>query len=250
MFNRYFINTILVLIFREWRRISMEPSRIIGILLQPLLFLLVFGAGFHHSFFYRNSDTNYITFFFPGILGLVLLFSSIYATITLVDDKKCGFFRLVLLAPAGVLAAISGKIIATWILGFLQSILFLWLILFLPINASLTVLFYSLCILLLSSLMLAILGVLCAYLSPSSSAFHAIMSIILLPMWLLSGAMFPLDGVLKYLSIINPMFYVVSLLRSNLLSSELLWKNIIFIIIFIFLFTLSLIAIAKKKPLT
>jgi ABC-2 type transport system permease protein len=214
------------------------------------LFLLVFGAGFHDSFFYKQKDISYILFFFPGILGLVLLFSSIYSTITLVDDKKCGFFRLVLVGPGGVFAAIFGKILATAFLGFIQSALFLLLIFVLPITYTWWSLLYSLLVIFLGAFMFAVLGVLCAYLSPSSSAFHAIMSIVLLPMWLLSGAMFPLPGYLTALSIINPMSYVVSALRGNFLSLSLLWKDCVFMVIFILVFTMALTVVIRKRPLT
>lgn len=215
------INTILLLMSREWRRVVMEPSRLVGVLAQPLLFLLVFGAGFHETFVWSSHKTSYIAFFFPGVLGLVVLFSSIYATLTLVDDKKCGFFRLVLAGPGGILGAILGKVLSTAALGFTQAILFLCLLIVLPLPITLSTFLLLVLVLLLAALLFAMIGVLFAWLSPSPSAFHALMSVVLIPMWLLSGAMFPLSGFLYGLNIINPMGSVVSALRSLLLGTGL-----------------------------
>lgn len=214
-------NTVLLLMSREWRRVLMEPSRLVGVLAQPLLFLLVFGAGFHETFVWSSHKTSYIAFFFPGVLGLVVLFSSIYATLTLVDDKKCGFFRLVLAGPGGVFGAILGKVLATAALGFMQALLFLSLLIVLPLPITLLTFSLLVVVLFLAALLFAMIGVLFAWLSPSPSAFHALMSVVLIPMWLLSGAMFPLNGFLYGLNSINPMGSVVSALRSLLLGTGL-----------------------------
>lgn len=217
-FNGLWI-AVVQLTLREWRRLLIEPSRVVGILLQPLLFLLVFGVGFHASFRLDGATVHYADFFFPGVLGLVVLFSSIYATLTLVEDKKCGFFRLALVGPGGVLGAVLGKCCATFTIGFAQSCLFLPLALVLDITLTLSMLMTSVALLALASLVFAVIGVSFAWLCPSASAFHALMSVILIPMWLLSGAMFPLEGrVLSILAAVNPMAYVVSGLRVILLD--------------------------------
>lgn len=235
-----------LLIRREWSRMLMEPSRVFGVLLQPLVFLAVFGLGFHQSF--NFGQTSYSSFFYPGILGLVVLFSSIYATLTLVEDKKCGFFRLVLVGPAGVRGAILGKVLATTSLGFCQSLLFLPLSFFLPIKHDFITLTSCTLLLLLGSWCFAMLGVLFAWICPSSSAFHALMSVILIPMWLLSGAMFPLpEGMLSILSFLNPMAYLVNALRSTLLDSLADPFDVLMLALFSLLF-LGLLLKASNKP--
>jgi ABC-2 type transport system permease protein len=215
-------NLTLLLVQREWRRVFMEPTRLVGMMLQPLLFLAVFGLGFANSFSLADGrDLSYAAYFFPGILGLVVLFSSIYATLTLVEDKKCGFFRLVLVSPGGVAGAIVGKVVATMSLGLVQSLLFLLLVLVLPLQIGLSHLACICTFLLLGSLCFAIIGVCFAWLSPSSSAFHALMSVILIPMWLISGAMFPLDSkFLAALAYANPMAYLVSGLRAEFVGEH------------------------------
>lgn len=240
-------NTSFLLVRREWLRLLMEPSRMLGVLLQPLVFLAVFGAGFNQTF--RMDDTNYTAFFFPGILGLVVLFSSIYATLTLVEDKKCGFFKLVMVGPGGVLGALLGKVLATLSLGFSQSLLFLPIAYFLPINHDAKTFLLVIAFLFLGSLCFSLIGVLFAWICPSSSAFHALMSVILIPMWLLSGAMFPLPlGVLSWLSFFNPMSYLVLGLRSQFLEAKPLLGNLMFLGVFSVLFAMVLWFLSKRRP--
>lgn len=242
---------IVQLTLREWRRLLSEPSRVVGILVQPLLFLLVFGFGFHSTFRLGSSVIRYADFFFPGILGLVVLFSSIYATLTLVDDKKCGFFRLVLVGPGGVAGAVIGKVIATFSLGLLQSFLFVPLAAGLGIEITLEVLLKTFLFLALGSLVFSFIGVCFAWLSPSPSAFHALMSVILIPMWLLSGAMFPLDTkALSILGMINPMAYLVAGLRVSLLDLPgSFFENLFGLVIFLIMSSSLLILAVRLRPI-
>ncbi len=244
-------NTIGLLIGREFKRVLKEPSRLLGILIQPLLFLTVFGSGFHRSFMWsESSETSYAAFFFPGILGLVVLFSTIYATLTLVEDKKCGLFRLVIISPSGVLGAIAGKVLATALMGFCQSCLFLPLMWVLDIKASLASLMMVFLLLALGSFVCALLGVLFAWLSPSSAAFHALMSVVLIPMWLLSGAMFPLSGTwFQVLGKINPMTYLVSSLRAVMLGHDFSFDAMLALMLFSFLISVLLTLLVSARPL-
>jgi ABC-2 type transport system permease protein len=239
------------MIGREFKRFFSEPSRIVGMLVQPLLFLLVFGLGFHKSFSWSKiNEASYAAFFYPGILALVVLFAAIYATLTLVDDKRCGFFLLSITAPGGVFGALLGKIIATTILAFLQALLFLPVMFFLSLSLSAQAFFCLLGFLFLGSLCLAILGVMLAWLSPSSSAFHALMSIILIPSWLLSGAMFPLEDIkLKVLARFNPMSYLVDALRELFFMHSTSFTNAIFLLIYGFVFSVLLCIAVRKKPI-
>lgn len=251
MNQKYFIyvKAINILILREFQRIKMEPSRLMGMILQPLIFWLIFSLGFNNNFIYKlnNLNISYKSYFFPGILGLVLLFASIYSTLTLVEDKKCGFFKFVICSPVGIFGAILGKILATSIIGFIQSLLFLPLAFFIfDINNNI---FLMLPILLLGSLTFSVLGIIFAIISPSSSAFHALMSIILIPMWLLSEAMFPLKNTfLDFILYINPMSYLVSILRIICLNSnENLSFNLMALAIFLILLLFVLFLLIRKK---
>lgn len=245
------VSGIWLMVRREFLRVKMEPSRIAGMLVQPLLFLVVFGLGFHQSFILKErADISYAAFFYPGILGLVVLFSSIYATLTLVDDKKCGFFRLMTISPAGLYGALLGKTLATTILGFCQSLLFLPLLFFLPLKEFSFSLGSTLGLLLLGSFCCSLVGIFLAWISSSASAFHAFMSVILIPMWLLSGAMFPIeDSVFYWPSFINPMSYLVTGLRGSMLGMTAIIPHMIALIIFCVLITFALLLAVKKRPL-
>jgi ABC-2 type transport system permease protein len=247
----FFMTGINVLILREYQRIKMEPSRLFGMMLQPLMFWLIFGLGFNNNFSYKSNyiDISYKAYFFPGILALILLFASIYSTLTLVEDKKCGFFKFMLCSPVGIASAIVGKILATALVGFTQSLLFLPFAFFI-FNFT-NKMFLLVPLLLLGSLVFSVLGVIFAVISPSSSAFHALMSIILIPMWLLSEAMFPLKNtVLNFILFINPMSYLVKTLRIILLNTdEKLSFNIIVLAIFFILLSFILYLLIKNKPL-
>lgn len=241
------MNTVWLLCIREWRRMMMEPSRVLGVMLQPLLFLFVFGVGFDGSFFLEGRDVRYISFFYPGILGLVVLFASIYATLTLVEDKKCGFFRLILCGPGGVGFAVLGKVLATAILGFMQGLLFFLLLPFLSIKLSFWSVVASMVWLLLGALCFSVMGVLCAWISPSSSSFHALMSIVLIPMWLLSGAMFPVEkGAFYWLSFVNPMSYFVDGLRAILIDNSG-QPNVLGLFIFLALLSVTLMVVSRRR---
>lgn len=242
---------IWLMVRREFLRIKMEPSRIAGMLLQPLLFLLVFGLGFHRSFLLPDHrELSYAAFFYPGILGLVVLFSSIYATLTLVDDKKCGFFRLMTISPAGLFGAVVGKVCATTILGFSQSLLFLPLVWFLPIELHTISLGATLSLLFLGAFCCSLTGVFLAWLSPSPSAFHALMSVLLIPMWLLSGAMFPIkDTIFWWPSFVNPMSHLVDGLRGSMLGISSSLPHLVALVVCSIFIGCALIVIVERRPL-
>lgn len=244
------IKTIAVLILREWQKMLSEPSRIAGIVLQPLIFLGVFGLGFHDSFSWGKAPTiSYSAYFFPGILALVVLFASIFSSLTLVDDKKQGFFRYAVIGPYGLMGALIGKILATASLGFCQACLFLLLAYFLPFPSfSIAT---AILALLTGSITFAALGTLLAWISPSSSAFHALMSILLIPMWILSGAMFPLDlSFLPLMNMINPMAFLVNALRSSVLSlGPDFFPSIVKLLTFCLLVIVMLTLAIKRKPI-
>lgn len=244
----FFINALVISLQREFKRVLYEPSRLLGMLVQPIIFWLIFSTGFAKTFSYSyENPVNYEQYFFAGMLGLVVLFASIYSTLTLVDDKQQGFFKYMTCSSLGLFPTLLGKILATSLLGFTQSLLFLPFALYL---FGLTInIVYLLILLLLGSICFAILGVLFAWISPSSSAFHALMSIFLIPMWLLSEAMFPLkDSFLKVILYINPMSYFVDGLRKIFfLKSHNLNSSIIALLIFSFLLSTLLFRLVIKK---
>ena len=220
--SRASIRAIQVLVKREWLKLFNEPSRAVGIVVQPLLFWWVIGSGFVPSFRATHmANVDYQTYFFPGVLALVLLFSSIFSMITLIDDRHSGFMQAVLISPASRLAVVLGKIGGAFSIASVQLLLFLPLLPLAKISYNeidwlVFILFAA-----LGSLFFTSLGFVMAWISPSSSAFHALMSIFLIPMWILSGAMFPLEGTwMSVFSVFNPAAWLVYGFQYSLINGQ------------------------------
>lgn len=212
----YETQTVLVLLQREFLRMLMQPSRVMGVVLQPLLFWFVIGSGFVPSFCVaENSALDYRFFFFPGILALVVLFSAIFSTITLIEDRSSGFLQAVLVAPGSRVSVVLGKILGVVAISCVQAFLFLAVAPFVGISLEQVEPFTLLLLIILGAISLAGIGFVFAWVTESSAAYHALMSIVLIPMWVLSGAMFPVNvGWIHTLVMFNPLGWLVAGFRA------------------------------------
>lgn len=216
--------TVRLLLTRDVVRFFRQPSRIIGALAQPILFWFVVGTGFSGSFRVEGAQgLDYQRFSFPGIVTMVVLFSSIFATISVIEDRREGFLQSVLAGPGSRLSVVLGKALGSSAIALLQASLFL---LFAPL-AGVTLATLNLpllaTVMLLSALGLTGMGMALAWWVRSTSGYHAVMSIVLLPMWALSGAMFPLKGagpLLAWVMRLNPMRFSVEGVRRALYGAE------------------------------
>lgn len=214
---------IRALIYREFLRFFRQRSRVIGAVVQPLIFWILFGAGLKDTFKPPAgfaAQMSYQEYFFPGILALILMFTAIFSTISLIEDRKEGFLQGILVSPSSRWGIVLGKILAGSLLACTQVMLFLLVIPILGLlhfNSPLphlagvdAVLEITLLVVLIAFSMTS-LGYLIAWPMESTQGFHAIMSIVLMPMWLLSGAFFPIpsQGGLAWLMWLNPMTYNV-----------------------------------------
>ncbi|HET8948471.1 MAG TPA: ABC transporter permease [Candidatus Polarisedimenticolia bacterium] len=205
----------LALARRETRRFFRERTRVLGALLQPLLFWAFFAAGLQPSFRLAGGD-DYGAYLLPGITILVLLFTAIFSTISVIEDRREGFLQGVLVAPLPRAAVVAGKILGGTVLATAQAA---FILLLAPIagvrpGAAAIAAAIAFCFVLgfgLTSLSLAI-----AWPMRSTQGFHAIMTVFLMPLWLLSGAFFPADGVPRWLGLLmrlDPLTYGVIVLR-------------------------------------
>ncbi len=205
---------------RELVRFFRQRNRVIGAIGQPTLFWILFGAGLGPSFQLpgmADSGMSYREYFFPGTLVLILLFTAIFSTISIIEDRREGFLQSILVAPIARWAMVLGKLLGAATIAVAQGILFL--LLGLTIGLTFTPLsFLAIAVFLfVLSLALAGLGFVIAWQLDSTQGFHAVMSMFLLPMWLLSGAFFPAsEGVLGWLVRCNPLSYGVAGLRQLL----------------------------------
>jgi len=203
---------------REIVRFVRQRSRITGAFAQPLVFWLLLGGGLNASFQPAGAapGTSYVEYFYPGTIALVLLFTAIFATISTVEDRREGFLQGVLVAPVPRWAIVLGQALGGTSLAVLQGILFLLLAPLLGISLSFVSVLAMILVMLIVSLSLTSLGLIIAWRMESTQGFHAIMNLILLPIWLLSGAFFPATGApapLRWLMVLNPLTYGMAALR-------------------------------------
>jgi ABC-2 type transport system permease protein len=193
---------------RELVRFWRQKSRVMGVVASPLVFWLFIGYG-----------SNDLAKFYSGALVLTVMFSAIFSTITIIEDRREGFLLSMLVSPAPRTSMVLGKILGSATLGWIQGMIFL---LFAPLAGigiapgELVVLAGTI---FLVSFTLTGLGFVLAWKMESTSGFHALMNLLLFPMWIVSGALFPMasaHGWIKTVMWINPLTYSVSLLNHAL----------------------------------
>ena len=207
--------------WREIVRFYRQPARVVGVLASPLVFWLVIGSGFGTSFRSGGGpgQQHYLDYFYPGALIMIVLFTSIFTMMSVIEDRKEGFLLSVLVAPVPRTAIVLGKVLGGTTLSAVQGMIFLIFAPFAGVHLQpLTVLLIALVVFLVSFSLTA-LGFAIAWPMDSSQAFHGIVNLFLIPLWLLSGALFPLAGASGWIRIImrlNPLTYGVEALRGLL----------------------------------
>ena len=206
--------TARVLWGRDLVRFFRERSRVVGALVQPLLFWFVIGSGFSPTFQLAGAEgVAYREYFFPGVLLMVVLFTSIFATMSLIEDRSAGFLQAVLVGPGSRLALVLGKTFGTATVAFTQCALFVLLAPFAGFSYAQIDWPLLVLVLALTSIMLASIGFAVAWIFNSTQGYHVVMSVLLLPAWIASGAMFPVPARYASLLLINPMAYASSAIR-------------------------------------
>jgi len=240
---------------RELVRFWRQKGRMAGALGTPLLIWIVIGAGFGETFKPAGAESSpgYLQFFFPGIVVLTVLFTAIYSTITVIEDRQEGFLQGVLVAPVSRAGVVIGKMLGGTTLAVIQGILVLAAGPLAGVRLSLASTAGALLFLVLVSFALTGLGMVIAWAMDSSGGFHAIMNLLLMPMWMLSGAVFPYAGahsVLRALMFVNPMTYAVDGLRRALGAGAAHFSFTVCLIVtagFGALTACSAVAIANRK---
>ena len=203
---------------REIVRFFRQPSRVVGAAGSPLVFWLLIGSGLSGSFRLPGgpADLNYLEYFFPGTVVLVLLFAAIFSTISLIEDRHEGFLQGVLVAPVSRVSIVAGKVLGGATLAWLQGMAFLALAPLSGIRLTVTSGLAAAAVLAVLAVSMTAIGFAFAWVLDSVQGFHAVMNLVLIPMWLLSGAFFPLSGAPVWLSALmraDPLTYGVAALR-------------------------------------
>ncbi len=213
------VATIAVLWRRDLVVFLRQRSRLVGALAQPLLFWLAIGAGMAPSFRLAGGEQGYMGYFFPGIVLMLVLLSAISSTMSVIDDRHHGFLQGVLAGPGSRGALVLGKALGSTTIALAQAAL---LLAFAPFaGLSLTGVAWGelAAVMALTSLGLSGIGLAIAWKLDSTSGYHVVMSVVLIPLWALSGAVFPaapLHPVLRAIVRLNPMSYAVAATRRAL----------------------------------
>lgn len=203
--SRHFRLAVATLGWRELVRFWRERARVAGFVGSPLLFWLIIGSGF--------SD---LAFFFPGAVTLTVMVSATFSTMSLIEDRREGFLLSMLVSPAPRSAMVLGKVLGSSTLAWLQGLV---LLTFLPLAGlrppAVSIVGAALVIYLVSFAFTA-LGFLIAWHMESSQGFHAVMNLVLFPLWMVSGALFSPSSAHEWMQLVmrwNPLTYSLAALR-------------------------------------
>jgi ABC-2 type transport system permease protein len=209
--------------YREILVFMREPSRLVGAIIQPLLWLVIFGTGLGSIIEPGSiSGANYQQFLFPGILVMTVLFSSLFFGLYIILDKRIDFLKEVLVAPLNKSTMFFGKALGGSTDGLLQVIILIILgAIFFGIHFSVLTIILTFVIIILLLIAVTSLGLAIGSIMESPEGFGLISSFVIFPLFFLSGALFPVTKLpiwLKIIVTINPVSYSVDALRSVILG--------------------------------
>jgi ABC-2 type transport system permease protein len=213
------IRGIYAIVLLDLKRAWLDRARLLAGLAQPLLYLFVFGAGIGASS--QQGAADYRRYIFPGVLGLSLLFSATFAAIVIVFDRQIGFFKSVLVSPLPRYAIAFGKILSGAIQSFVQGAIVLPFAPLAGVTMSIGSFFELVAAMALASLTFSALGVAVASRFSSATVFPIVSNALILPMFFLSGAMYPLKNAPHWMQIVthlDPVAYAVDLMRGSILG--------------------------------
>jgi ABC-2 type transport system permease protein len=215
------LRPIYVICLREFIKFFREKSRLLGTLARPVLWLFVVGNGMS-ALIRPQAGFSYLHFIFPGMIGMTILFSSIFSSISIVWDREFGFMKEMLVAPISRVSIVIGKAISGTFISVAQAVIILALIPFLGIHITFMQFLEVVAVAVLVSFCITSLGILIAARLTSFDGFNIIMNFLVMPMLFLSGAMYPVTSmppVLRHLTQINPLTYGIDAFKHVLLRN-------------------------------
>jgi ABC-2 type transport system permease protein len=213
------MRAIMAIVILDMKRFWLDRARLVAGLIQPLLYLFVLGAGIGASV--KMGGGDYRRFIFPGTMGLSMLFSATFAAITIVFDRQIGFFKAVLVAPVPRSAIAFGKIIAGALQAFAQGVILLPFAPLAGATLNLTQCVEMVGAMALASLTFSAIGVGFACRFTSTTVFPIVSNAVLLPMFFLSGGLYPLMAAPRWMQVaahFDPVAYAVDLMRGAVLG--------------------------------
>ncbi|MEO0092921.1 MAG: ABC transporter permease [candidate division WOR-3 bacterium] len=230
------LSCIYMVWLRDTIRYFREKSQLYGSITRPILWLFILGMGLRGS--YRlTGNYNYTQFIFPGIVAMTIIFTSIQSAITIIWDREFGFLKEILVAPVPRTSIAIGKGLAGTTLSLIQASIILLLSPLVKVRFPLLHLLPIYLVMILLSFSLTGIGIVIAARMTSFQGFGTIMNFVIMPMWFLSGSMFPPTGLPKWLNILvraNPLTYGVDLIRGLILrlSYYSVWFSLGYLVVF------------------
>ncbi len=220
------LNAIYTIWLREFKTFIRERSRIVGMIGQPLFYLLIVGNGITSGMRLNSAPDgiDYLRFMYPGIIGMSVLFTSIFSAISIIWDREFGFLKEVLIAPVPRWAVAVGKILGGSTVATIQSIILIALAPLAGIQLSVLIVIKLLLLALLMSFAVTSLGIAIAARMESMQGFQMIMNFIVMPLYFLSGGMFPINSApawMKTLMVVDPLSYGVDAIRNIVFSDTM-----------------------------
>lgn len=215
------LGAVYVIWLREIIRFWRDKARIITALIQPAVWLFVVGRGLGSTFRGPVPGIDYVKFMFPGVVGMTVLFTSIFSAVSIVWDREFGFLKEVLVAPVSRTAIVVGKALSGSTVATLQGAMILLLAPLVGVRLYPASILGALGLMFLLSFALCSAGILVAARMESMQGFQLIMNFIVMPMYFLSGAIFPLSGLpswMKALSRVDPLAYGVDGLKAMIIG--------------------------------
>jgi ABC-2 type transport system permease protein len=214
---------IWVVAYRELLRFVQERSRLFSSFAMPLIFLVIFGAGFGKLIGSMVPGVDYIQFMYPGIIAMTVLMSSIMSAISIVWDREFGFLKEILVSPLGRSGIMLGKAVGGAAVAVLQGIVMLILAPILGVSLSFTMVLGLILVIIIVSMSLSGLGLLVASRMKSQQGFQVVIQLIIMPLIFLAGVFYPVNNVpvwMEVISKVNPLTYGVDAIRQLFLGSK------------------------------
>jgi len=238
---------------RENKRFVRYRSRIITSVVTPLLWLVIFGTGLGSAVRFGTGAAGYQAFIFPGIIGQTILFTAVFSGVSVIMDRQYGFLKEILVAPISRPSIVFGKALGISTTAMIQGMVLLLLSFIVAVPMTPIIFLESVGVILLISLGLSGLGLLISSFTDSMEGFNLIMSFIVLPIFLLSGALFPITGLPSWLQVavyINPLTFGVDALRNIILNEAVLplYVDVIVVAAFaVMMIMISALVFSKKE---
>jgi len=231
---------------RDLIRHFRDKIRLLGSITRPVLWLLIMGTGLRAAF--NVQGISYTHFIFPGIIAMNLIFAAMISTISIIWDREFGFLREILVAPIPRSSIVLGKALSGSTVAFIEGLFVLAFAPFIKIHIPLVHLLLLLPLMFFIAFVCTSLGIVIAARMTSFEGFGVISNFVIMPMFFLSGAMFPIDNLPHWISFvirINPLTYGVDLLRWDTLGIRTFALYIDFLFLIIFAFIMLVIGVLE-----